>query len=327
MTPGGDPALAFIIVNWNTRELLLGCLKSIGSTVKKNPFEIWLVDNGSTDGSVEAVRKLFPAVNIIENGANLGFAKANNLALSKMAGKYAVLLNTDAVLDENAIDAIMEFMEKNPDVAVCGGQLLNADGSRQNSIANFPSLLTELTNKSLLRLIAPGKYPGKERHFQAPVEVESVIGACMAVRKKAIDETGLLDEDYFFFLEETDWCLRFRKKGWKVFHHPGARIWHLQGQSAGKTLIRTRIEYWKSRYIYFKKHARPVEKFMLRAGLLIRLLIGFSLNFLYNLLTFFSLKKGRKKQMLYGALLAWHVLGCPGSWGFLRPAKKTANER
>lgn len=307
--------ISVIIVNWNTRDLLLKCIESVYNTIKTLTFEIFVVDNGSSDGSVEAAREYFSELVIIENKENLGFAKANNQALKMIQGQYAVLLNTDTVLTQGAIETMIAFMEHNKDIGVCGGQLLNIDSSRQNSIANAPSLLTELLNKSILRRLFPEKYPGKEHIFETPIEVESIVGACMVVRKDAIDDTNLLDESFFFFLEETDWCLRMKEKGWKVFHHPTANIFHLQGQSAGKVNVRARIEYWISRYLFFKKHYGAGTLITLRAGLLIKLLINILLLLMQNMIFLFSSKKAKDRLALNIRLLLWHLMGTPLHWG------------
>src|SRR5574340_949271 len=142
--------ISIIIVNWNTKDLLRDCLHSIDKTVRGIACETIVVDNASRDGSVSMLRSEFPVVRIIENQVNKGFAAANNQALAIMGGHYALLLNTDTVLTENAISLLYSFMEKNPTAAMACGQLLNADGSRQNSIAAFPDLLTLTTNISLL---------------------------------------------------------------------------------------------------------------------------------------------------------------------------------
>lgn len=303
--------LSFIIINRNTKDLLMDCLDSVYRTVRQSEFEIWVVDNGSSDDSVTAAKERFPDVRIIENRENLGFARANNQALGKMRGDYAVLLNSDAVLTEGAIDTMVAFMEVNKEIGICGGQLLNRDGSRQNSISNIPTLATELLNKSLLRRLFPQKYPGKEQTFSAPVEVETVIGACMVVRRKAMDDAGLMDEAYFFFLEETDWCLQMRKRGWKVFHHPLARIYHLQGQTAKKVPVRARIEYWRSRYVFFEKNYGTRASGVLRAGLFIKLSVDLFLAFLLSLATLFSYKRAVDKLRLYSGILSWHLRRFP----------------
>lgn len=309
--------LSIVIVNWNTRDMLLKCLGSVYGTINKG-FEVWVVDNASTDGSPGAVRERFPGVKLIENRKNLGFARANNQALRRVRSPYVVLLNSDTVLTPDAVDTMVEFMEGKEDAGMCGPQLLNEDGSKQNSIAAIPTLKTELLNKSLLRRLFPEKYPGKELNVKGPVEVESIVGACMVARKEAVDGVGLLDEGFFFFLEETDWCKRLRDKGWKVFHHPGSRVFHLQGGSAKLVNVRARVEYWRSRYRFFRKHRGPGARVFLGAGLFLRLIVNFTAALLYSALTLFISKRARARLRLYSTLIGWHLSGRPVSWGLKR---------
>jgi GT2 family glycosyltransferase len=307
--------ISVITVNWNTRDLLLNCIRSVYETTQGIGVEIWVVDNGSSDGSVHEAQAAFPDIQVIGNPENKGFAKANNQALARMKGRYALLLNTDAVPAGGAVQELIRFMDTHRDAAVCGVQLLNPDGSRQNSIAKIPTLATEFLNKSMLRRLFPKKYPGKELDIPEPVEVESVIGACMIVRKEAIDEVGPLDESYFFFFEETDWCLRMRKSGWKVFHNPKARAYHLQGQTARKVNVLARIEYWRSRYIFFRKHYGSLTVATLKAGLLLRLIITIILNALLLVLSLFLNKKARDKIVVSMRILWWHLMGLPKGRG------------
>ena len=307
--------ISIIIINWNTKDLLTNCIESVYRTTKNLSFELWVVDNGSSDGSVMAVKNFYPLVNIIENPHNLGFAKACNQALRRINGRYAVLLNTDTIVLDGTIETALDFMKKNKNIGLCGGQLLNPDGSKQNSIANIPTLATELLNKSLLRKLFPKKYPGKEHDFINPIEVESIIGAFMIVRKEAIDDAGLMDEAYFFFFEETDWCMRMKNKGWRVVHHPDVKLYHLQGQSAKKVHIRARIEYWRSRYIFFKKHYGAASLVILKTGLLLKLLFSLTSNFLLAAATLFSSKKAIERSNLYFRLLSWHLSGLPDGYG------------
>lgn len=311
----GNPFLSIVIVNWNTRDLLRGCLQSVFANVEGLPLEVFVVDNGSSDGSPDMVKECFPLVRLMENGRNLGFSRANNRALLEAAGEYCVLLNSDTVVLPGSLDAVVACMQGHPDVGIAGVQLLNPDGSRQNSIAAFPSLLTELFNKSLLRRMLPEKYPGKEHRFPGPVDVDSVIGACLFVRRKAMDEVGLMDEEYFFFFEETDWCLRFRKAGWRVIHCPGATVVHLQGKSAGKANVRARIEYYRSRYLFFRKHLSPVASILLKSGLIAKAVVSLALNFLLSVATILTWKRGRERVCLYWSILRWHARGCPASEG------------
>jgi GT2 family glycosyltransferase len=307
--------LSIIIVDWNTKEYLLPCLKSIFEEGQGTGWEVIVVDNGTRDGSREELKKVFPSAHLIENEKNFGFAKAANQGLQKASGRYALLLNPDTQVKSGAIERLVSFMDAHSDVGVAGAQLLNADGTKQNSIANFPSLGTELLNKSLLRWLFPKKFPGKERNYSEPIEVDSVIGACMMVRRDTLDQVGLLDEDYFLFLEETDWCYRMKKAGWKIYHVPQAEIYHFQGKSAETVKKRARVEFYRSRYHFFKKNRGNLQWFFLLIGLMIRL--GFQLLAMgvVSLMTLFTIKSWREKLSIYAYLFGWHLRFFPEGMG------------
>jgi len=264
------------------------------------------------------VRRLFPAVRLIENDSNLGFAKAVNQGLRVFSGRYALLLNPDTQVKDGTIETLYSFMEAHPEAGAAGAQLLNSDGTRQNSIANFPSLATELLNKNLLRWLFPKTFPGKERDYPDPIEVNSVIGACMMVRRKLMEEVGLLDEDYFLFLEETDWCYRMKRAGWKVYHVPQAEIIHFQGKSAEQDKKRAKIEYDRSRYLFFRKHRGTLQWFILLTGRMLRLLIELMYWTVICSLTFFTRQRWKKKLARVAYLLGWHLKGFPEGMG-LKP--------
>jgi hypothetical protein len=293
----------------------MDCLNSIYETVKDIDAEIYVVDNNSTDGSQAAVKNGFPDVKLIENETNTGFGYANNQALRIMQGRFAVLLNSDAVLKENSVKRLLAFMTTTPRAGIAGVQLLNDDGSRQNSIDNFPSSETEIFNKSILRLFFPGKYPSKNMSYKDPIEVDSVIGACMMVRKEAIGDVGVFDEDYFIFLEETDWCFRMNKKGWKVYHVPDAEVFHLSGHSKKRTPWRSQIEYYISLYKFFKKNRTQASYLTLRVLKPCKIFINLILNILGNLITLFQKEGLRNRLLKYYKLSVWHLLMCPDSMG------------
>jgi hypothetical protein len=313
--------ISVIIVNYNTSDMLIECLDSIFASVAVEEgkpsldVEVWVVDNGSTDGSVAAVKKKYPKVNLIENKGNVGFARANNQALIRGAGRYAVLLNSDTIVPKGQLDKLVAFMDDNPKVGIVGPQLLNEDGSKQNSIANAPTLLTELFNKSLLRRLFPDQFPGKEHDISAPIEVDSVVGACMVVRNKATKKAGIFDDGFFFFFEETDLCMRMRFEGWKVMFHPDVNIYHLQGATAKQVNTRARVEYWLSRYGYFKRHASKLDQILLLLGLIVKLIFNVAGALVVSVLTLFTLKKSRGRLFLNVHLLLWHLSGCPALWG------------
>ena len=307
--------VCIIIVSWNTKQYLLRCLESIFQKRERAPWEVVVVENGSQDGSGNAVKEMFPSVRLIENDKNLGFSKAANQGLIKSSGRYALLINPDTEVKEGVIGQLVSFMDGHPKAGVVGVQLLHSDGSKQNSIANFPTLATELLNKDLLRWVFPERFPGKSKNYLEPIEVDSVIGACMIVRREAMEQVGILDEDYFLFLEETDWCYRMKKAGWKVYHLPEAEIYHFQGKSAEAEKKRARVEYYRSRYLFFKKHRGGLKWFILLLGLILRLGIELLSMFIGCLLTLFLLKSWRRRLSTYAYLLEWHLRGRPEGMG------------
>lgn len=301
--------LSVIIVNWNTRDLLLNCIRSVYETVQGIEFEIWVVDNGSTDKSQQAVKAAFPQVHLIENTQNRGFAAANNQALKQMAGRYALLLNSDAALTERAAERLLAFMESTPTAGMACGQLLNPDGTLQNSIANFPTLLTLISNETLLRILFPERFPSKRRSYTGPIPVESGIGACLMIRKTAMEMVGIFDESFFFFFEETDWAYRMRQANWRIFFVPSARIIHAQGKSAGNS-VASRILFYRSRYIYLKKW-HPKSYCLMVTIVFIRLLANAALSSLGSGLTLGLVPRLLDKTIVYFQLIAWHFRGCP----------------
>lgn len=298
-----------MIVNWNTRVLLLHCLASIYQTAANMDFEVWLVDNASSDGSVAAARMAYPEIHVIENTRNLGFAAANNLAFAQMRGRYAVLINTDARLRAGAVRNLFDFMEEVPEASMACGQLLNEDGSKQNSIAPFPTLLSLISNETLLRLLFPERYPSKRKHYPNPIAVDSCIGACIMVRKSAMDQVGFLDERYFFFLEETDWAYRMKLAGWKVYFVPAAQIFHAQGKTVGGG-VSARILFYRSRYQFFEKWHKKTY-FLVLLFAFSRLLVNTLLNLAAVGFTLGLNRRLKEKLKIYTELVQWHHKGCP----------------
>lgn len=306
--------VSIVIVSWNTRDLLRGCLRSLEEHSGDLRTEVLVVDNGSSDGSPEMVRNEFSAVRLVRNESNRGFARAANQGMREANGRHSLLLNPDTRMLPDALWKMVAFLDEDAKAAVCGPQLVFEDGRPQNSVAPFPTLATELLNKSLLRLLFPRRFPQKEVGGREPREVESVIGAAMMVKAAAAREVGLLDEEYFLFLEETDWCLRFRKAGWKVYQFPAVRVVHFQGKSAKRAHAGARIEYSRSRYVYFRKHHGPLANVVLRAVVPLRVLANVLGNGIGSL---FGLLPGRcaERFRVYGAVLRWHLAGCPADGG------------
>lgn len=300
--------VTIIILSYNTKNLLLNCLKSVFETIKELSFEVVVVDNNSWDGSPKAVHEAFPDVRVIENSKNLGFARANNLVLRQIQSPYALLLNSDAILTPGAVKTIFDFMEAKKDAGICTGQLLNEDGTKQNSFAYFPGILTLLFNESLINTLSPFR-KNKYSITNHEVKVDSCIGACILMKMEAVRKAGFFDESFFFFFEETDLALSMHQRGWFSYIVPRAKIYHLGGQSVGHS-IKSRLLFSQSRRIYYKKHFPWLSRVYMPL-IMIRLTADLLMNYTLWALTMFFATGKKKKAMLYYQLLVWHMKGCP----------------
>ncbi len=257
------PDLAIIIVNWNTRQLLLDCLATLPAATAGISAETWVVDNGSSDGSVAAVQAHYPEVRIIANRENRGFAAANNQAIRASDSRHVLLLNSDTLSAGGSLSALVHFLDRHPRVGIVGPELLNGDGSVQLSYASFPTLASELTGRNLRRRQRFTTSDGSTAY-----RVDWIGGACFAIRRTAIEQFGLLDERYFMYTEEADWCFRARRAGWEVCYLPGAKVVHLGGQSSRMVSTRMKAELYRSKLRFFGKHYGPLRTHVLGMGLL-----------------------------------------------------------
>lgn len=256
--------VSIIIVSWNTKDILYGCLKSISEQTKKIDYEIIVVDNASADGSAEMVKKNFPSFILIENSKNRGFAAANNQGIAITKGCYVLLLNSDTIILNDAISKTVFFADNNPDAAVVACKVLNPDGTLQLSCFMFPSLLNMLLSSSYIYKLFPrSKFFGREqmtwwdRNHARDVDV--VTGCFMLVRQTAIEQIGSMDEQFFMYGEETDWCYRFKQAGWKVMFAPAGEIIHLGNQSAKSHPASMFLQLRGSILIFMKKHRGPIR--------------------------------------------------------------------
>lgn len=310
--------LSFIVVNRNTADLLVRCLDHIfQSDLDANPVVV-VVDNGSSDDSVSRVKERYPTVFVIEAGRNLGFAAANNRAIQQIKGDFLLLVNTDALLEKSCARSLLDFVEADSRVGMAGPQLLNADGSPQTSYEAAPTLATETLNRSLLKRLFPSRFPGKSRRPSEPEEVETLIGAVMMIRRDALDKLGGFDEDYFFFMEETDLAVRMRQAGWKVVHDPRARAVHLQGATAKAYQASARIEFYRSRYRFFGKHYGVRTMRLLQGVLTANLTLNVLALGLASLVTLGKVEKVSAKYRVRADLWKWHLRGCPEGCGLPR---------
>ena len=254
------PTVSICIVTCRARDLLKDCLQSICVNTR-TPYEIIVVDNASKDGTVEMLRRDFPFVRLIQNDHNAGFGRPSNQALRVSSGKYALLLNNDTIVLPQAIDLLVAFMETHPDAGICGPKVLNRDGSMQKQCRRsyatpwdlfcYFSGLAALFPKS--RLFA--RYLVTYADANATMAVDSVSGSCMLVRRTLMDQIGLLDERFFAYQEDTDYCFRANHAGWRIYYHPNAQIVHFASHGGSRVdPFRSIVEWHKSYLLYYRKN-------------------------------------------------------------------------
>ncbi len=319
--------LGIVVVSWQTRALTLSCLehafRAVDALAPGRRAELRLVDNGSSDGTVEAARERWPGLDLVALPENRGYAAGCNAGMDGMRGRVLLLLNSDAEITASAIEAALDHFDREPRAGAVGVELRHEDGRPQNAIHAFPGPARELAPRWLLESLWPGRFPSKRRPPRAPVAVEAVLGAALFVRREVVDEIGGLDEGYFFFLEETDWCWRMGRAGWTVWFVPGAPVRHLSGASSKRrSAAATRIEFHRSLYRFVGLHRGRAARAAMMAVRVVRTL-GTSFLLLFAA-PFSEKERGRLAERT--ALLAWHVRGLPASGG-LREVAREARSR
>lgn len=248
--------LSVVIVSWNTRDLLARCIRSLQASELPPETDILIVDNASSDGTASSVHRMFPDLVLMRNDKNVGFAAANNIALSSATGRYILLLNPDTEVQPGAVQALCEFLDANVGSGAVAPQLVGADGAMQKSVSPAPSLMREISRLFHIShwSLPSASYDMKRWYMHRPREVDVVQGACMMIRREALYEVGLLDEDYFMYTEEVDLCHRLRKAGWTVHWLPTAKVRHHGSQSSKQVPTESFLNLYKSKIIYFRKH-------------------------------------------------------------------------
>lgn len=256
--------LSIVIISWNVRELLRCCLDSIQESLKGEKGKGLLVetivfDNGSADGSADMVREDFPWVHLMESEVNLGFTKGNNLAIGQSEGRYILLLNPDTEVVGDALGTMVAYMEAHPRVGALGPQLLNPDGTTQSSRRRFPTLATAFLESTVLQPWFQGsrileRYYLLDRPDDETQPVDWVVGAALLIRREALHQVGPLDEEFFMYSEELDWCYRLKAQGWDVVYLPTAQVVHQEGRSSEQVLPARHIHFQRSKVLFFKRY-------------------------------------------------------------------------
>jgi GT2 family glycosyltransferase len=298
---GSTASLCFVIVSWNAKDYLLQCLDSIYKNLADRSAQVMVVDNASTDDSVSAVRQHYPQVKVIEPGKNLGFARANNIGIQHCTGEYIFLVNSDVIILPDCIDRLCEYLSRNPSVGLVSPRILNADGTLQPSYRATPGI-----GNSLIRALALDSLPiiprilgkGLRKKQIASGQLVDITSGCFWVaRRSAVDKVGMLDEDFFFYGEDKDWCVRFWKANFEVVYLPDAEAIHFGGASSSRQPVRFYIEQHRANLHYWKKHHGPLGQLAIRFVMLLHQAVRVAVGVVA--LPFFAFSQGRRQRILH----------------------------
>lgn len=278
--------LSIIIVSWNVRELLAQCLHSIAANRHGLELEVIVVDSASSDGTPQMVREQFPWVRLEACTDNVGFPRGNNIGLGLARGQYILLLNPDTVVVDDALQSLVAYLEENEGVGVVGPQLLNGDGSVQSSRRRFPTVALGFLESTWLESYAPDsmlrRYYVLDRPDDEVLEVDWVTGAALMTRRAVVEAVGGLDEAYYMYFEEPDFCRRVKQAGWRVVYLPQAKIVHYVGKSSEQAVTARHINFHRAKLRYYRKYHGALLAFVMR--------LYFLLSYVYQL--FLELAKG-----------------------------------
>ncbi|SHH44130.1 hypothetical protein SAMN02745135_00815 [Caloranaerobacter azorensis DSM 13643] len=280
--------LSIIIVNYNTRELTRQTLQSIYKYNHNLDFEVIVVDNNSSDDSINMIKDEFPQVILIQNKENLGFSKANNIGINKSKGKYILLLNSDTIIQRDTLEIMVDFMETNKEVGAAGCKVVLPDGNLDKACKrSFPTPRNAFYNALKLDKLFPhnkkfGEYNLTYLNEDEMHEVDSLVGAFMMVRREVIEEVGLLDENFFMYGEDIDWCYRIKKSGWKIVYYPKTKIIHYKGGSSKKKNPKIIYEFYRAMYLFFEKHYKnkysKLTKYIVYLGIWTKMVLSLITN-------------------------------------------------
>lgn len=264
--PACKPDLDIIIVTWNTREFLVKCLRSLQAALEPAPdnsqrlagspyrARVLVVDNASSDHTAQMVRQDFSWVHLIENRENLGFAHANNQAIRESCGRFILLLNCDTVMHPGTLETLVTFLDTRPSAGAAGARLLNPDGSVQPACHPMLTPWREFWRLSFLdNVIRQSTYGARTWKASAPLQVEVIKGACLLLRREALDQVGLLDESYFMYTEEVDLCYRLARTGWQLWWVPQTAVTHFGEASSRQAARAMYVQLYRSKVQFYRK--------------------------------------------------------------------------
>jgi len=310
--------ISIVILNYNDNEYLKGCLQSLDHCSKSRQVEIIVSDNASTDGSIEMVESEFPHVRLLKNNENLGFTKGNNVGIRASTGRYVFLLNSDIKVLDGCIDALAQFLDDNPEVGIAGPKVLNQDLSHQSSCRQYPSLWNNFCQVAgLAKFFRGSKFFSGEHMFffkgDRVADVDVLVGCFSALRRKAIDQVGMLDENFYMYGDDLDWCRRLRQGGWRVVFYPGAQVIHYMGTSTTKKdPVRYSLLQQQSVLRYWRKYHSRAGVAGIQGLIFLRLTTRWITGLLKYVAIPFKRDEGRTRMRTSSACLRTLFADCPG---------------
>ncbi|NSL52031.1 glycosyltransferase family 2 protein [Calidifontibacillus erzurumensis] len=282
--------VSIIIVNFNTKQLTLDAIRSVFQSKTRYSYEILLVDNNSTDGSVQAFRKEFPQITMIENKENVGFSKANNQAIRIAKGNYILLLNSDTIIQEDTLEVMLDFMEAHPRVGASGCKVVLPDGTLDQACRRgFPTPEASFYYFSGLAKLFPTSPRFNQYHLghldpDKDYPVDCLVGAFMLLRRDVIEQVGLLDEEFFMYGEDIDWCYRIKKAGWDIYYYPYTSIIHYKGASSRRKPMKIIYEFHRAMALFHRKHFSKKYPFFINGLVYTGIGLKFLLSVVLNLI-------------------------------------------
>lgn len=280
--------LSIIIVSYNTRDLTIDCLNSVFDSDTEYTYEVFVVDNDSRDDSVPAIKELFPQVRLIENHANTGFAKANNQAMEIAHGRYILLLNSDTIVQPGTLQTMLAYMEEHPAVGVSGCKVILPDGSLDKACRRgFPTPSASFYYAFGLSRLFPDNPRFNQYHLSYldpndTYPVDCLVGAFMLLRQETIAQVGGLDETFFMYGEDIDWCYRIKQAGWEIHYHPATYIVHYKGASSRRKPMRIIYEFHRAMWVFHRKHFKRRYSWFTNMAVLSGIGLKFSLSVISN---------------------------------------------
>lgn len=282
---------SIIIVNFNTRQLTLDCLQSVYASSTSYSYEVIVVDNASYDGSVEAIRKAYPQIRLIANNDNTGFAVANNQGMKIAKGRYILLLNSDTVVQLDTLQTMIGFMDRHPEMGASGCKVILPDGSLDKACKRgFPTPSASFYYAFGISRLFPDrpKFNQYQLEHLSPDDeypVDCLVGAFMLVRRETIDQVGGLDETFFMYGEDIDWCYRIKEAGWGIFYYPRTYIVHYKGGSARRKPLKITYEFHRAMWVFHRKHYAKKYNLLTNTAVWMGISLKFTLSLLRSKLS------------------------------------------